>query len=57
MDTLRAVQLVEGDVQGTEDEVIAAWQYLLDSGLVWSLQGSYGRMAQDLINSGVIGAR
>ena len=42
----------EGE-EGTEDEQICAWQYLIDTGLCWSLQGWYGRKAQDLIDSGI----
>jgi hypothetical protein len=37
----------------TEDESIALFQDLIDSGLVWSLQGHYGRTAQRLIDAGV----
>ena len=38
----------------TEDEIIEAWQSLVDSGAVWSLQGWYGRTAMDLLNDGVL---
>lgn len=31
-----------------------AWQYLVDSGLAWSLQGWFGRNAAALIEAGVI---
>lgn len=36
-----------------EIEVIDLFQELIDSGLVWSLQGSYGRTAQSLIDAGI----
>jgi len=63
MDTLQpyemsptvAVQIIESDIEECAvDEVIEAWQYLLDSGVLFSLQGSYQRMAQQLIEDGVI---
>jgi hypothetical protein len=33
-------------------EVIEFFQGLIDSGMCWRLQGSYGRMAQRLIDGG-----
>ena len=38
----------------SEDEIIAGFQHLLDSGLAWSLQGSYGRAAKALLDAGLI---
>jgi hypothetical protein len=34
------------------DDVVDMFQTLVDSGLVWQLQGSYGRTAAALIASG-----
>ena len=39
-----------------EDTILSAWQYLVDTGLAWSLQGWYGRTANQLINDGYITA-
>jgi len=36
------------------DEVVVLFQELVDSGLAWSLQNSYGRVAQSLIESGLV---
>lgn len=36
-----------------EDEVISFFQEMIDSGLVWQLQGNYGRMAKSLIENGL----
>ena len=40
--------------QGTLDEAatIGLFQHLVNSGLVWSLQGIYGRIAVTLIQAG-----
>ena len=40
----------------SEAKIIDGFQHLLDSGLVWSLQGSYGRTAKALIDAGYIHA-
>lgn len=40
-----------------EERSIALFQRLLDSGLVWQLQGSYGRTAQRLLDRGLIKKR
>eukprot|EP01050_Picozoa_sp_SAG11_P052874 SAG11_NODE_30873_length_296_cov_4.654822_1_plen_37_part_10 len=37
MELLKAVQIVEGDIESTEKELIEAWQWLIDEGHVWRL--------------------
>ena len=50
-----AVGIIEGfDGPATEEEQLEAWQYLVDTGLCWQLQGWYGRQARDLIAAGKI---
>lgn len=36
-----------------EDQTVELFQGLIDSGLCWQLQGSYGRTADMLIRTGV----
>lgn len=43
----------QGDLD--QDGVLELFQHLVDTGLAWQLQGSYGRMAQQLIDAGWIG--
>ncbi len=51
-----AVAIAEGFCGGegaSEDEQIEAWQYLINTGLCWTLQGWFGRQAQALIDAGI----
>lgn len=49
--TLDAIMLIEGG-DATAEEIYEAMQLLIDNGVVFSLQGMYGRMASQLIASG-----
>ena len=60
MDSYTACSIAEGFGEGenaTREQQVEAWQFLVDSGLCWSLQGWYGRTAQALIEQGVIHAK
>tara|TARA_Y100001963_G_scaffold92422_1_gene127226 strand:- start:1456 stop:1677 length:222 start_codon:yes stop_codon:yes gene_type:complete len=53
MTDYRAIGIAEGFIECTKDaEYFAAWQHLIDTGLVWELQGWFGRRAQELIRHG-----
>jgi hypothetical protein len=55
MDSYNAVGIAEGFVEAdSEEQVLEAWQYLVDTGMAWKLQGWFGRTAQQLINQGYI---
>lgn len=56
MDNYTAVAIAEGFENATKVEQIEAWQYLIDTGLAWTLQGWFGRTAAALIEQGVCSA-
>ncbi|MDO8547838.1 MAG: hypothetical protein Q7R68_10830 [Nitrospirales bacterium] len=60
MDHFTAVSIAEGFCGGenaSREEQIEAWQYLIDTGLAWSLQGWFGRTASALIEQGLCHAK
>ena len=55
MDNSLAVGIAEGFEEAeNEDQVIEAWQHLVDTGLAWQLQGWFGRTDMNLIEQGII---
>ncbi len=52
-----AVRLTQYETgEASYDEEVDLFQELVDSGLAWSLQGSYGRHAARLIDAGLVEA-
>ena len=55
MDNYTAIGLAEGFIEAeNEQQEIDAWQHLVDTGIVWKLQGWFGRNAARLIDNGII---
>lgn len=55
-DVVDAISRYESGRMRSEREVLRLFQYLVNTGLVWQLQGSYGRMAAALIAAGKVQA-
>ena len=54
MNTFDAVGSAEGFIEAdSQEQVIEAWQHLIDSALAWKLQGWFGRTASELIGQGI----
>lgn len=49
-----AVMYIETEDDQDEETLISAWQRLVDTGLVWKLQGFYGRSASAMIEAGTL---
>lgn len=58
MTNYMAVGIAEGFEEAeSEEQVLEAWQHLVDTGLAYTLQGWFGRTAQTLIDQGLIKPR
>ena len=54
MNSYNAVGIAEGFIECNDKKtIIKAWQYLIDTGLAFKLQGCFGRTAVDLIEQGI----
>lgn len=40
--------------EATDDEVIEMAQFMVDTGMAWTLQGMYGRLCARLIEEGLV---
>lgn len=61
MTPLEAIQIIEWDdlglvTDGSIDmqDIVKAVQCLIDSAIIWELQGSYMRLAFDMLNEGLV---
>lgn len=53
MSTFDAIMIAEGTYQAeSPEELIQAWQMLIDTGMAYELQGWFGRTANSLIEHG-----
>ena len=48
---IQAIEIIEDECESAS--IPQAFQYLIDTGHVWIMQGWYGRTAIDLINAGI----
>lgn len=58
MNTTQAINIIESldPHVSSQKEYFAAWQHLVNTGVVWELQGWYGRTAMAYIKKGLIKA-
>lgn len=53
MNLFEATMIAEGVDDASYEQTVEAWQHLIDTGLAWQLQGTFGRTAVRLIEQGV----
>ena len=58
MTDFEAIGYAEGFLEPeNKEQIIEAWQHLVNTGLAWSLQGWFGRNAKRMIEEGIINER
>ena len=54
MTPFEAVMIAEGaNPADSEEQYVEAWQFLIDTGMAWNLQGWFGRTAMRMIEEGI----
>ena len=58
MTDFEAIGYAEGFLEPeNKEQIIEAWQHLVDTGLAWKLQGWFGRNAKRMIEEKIINER
>lgn len=57
MNHIDFIMALEGGEIESEEELAAGMQAMINDGTAWQLQGSYGRLASQLIEAGLCQAR
>ena len=53
MSVMEAIEIIEADFFEDDTVMVQAYQTLIDTGVIWKLQGCYGRVAATLIENGI----
>jgi len=54
MNTLEAIEYIESQENPCHDTYLDSFQHLIDTGIVWTLEGWYGRTALYFIEKGLL---
>ena len=52
MNLMFAITTIEENPDATHEDRVKAYQYLIDTAIIWSLQGSHQRIAMALVEAG-----